>query len=61
MPHGNRRNPHDIRRVVENNTFGGAFLNAVSDIRCNPRYRVNRSETVIIGLVSFTAEAWFSY
>ncbi len=50
-----------VREVVENNAFDGAFIHVVGGIRCNPCYRTNKAETIIIGAVSFTGETWFKH
>lgn len=47
---------NEIKRVVENNRFSNTFIHPTTDIQVDPRYSVNKDETVCIGRVAFKNE-----
>ena len=52
---------NDIRNVVVNNRFKGAFFGPAKNIRVNPRFLHDKTETVFVGLVSFSGDVRFMH
>ena len=52
---------HDIRKVIEDNSFSGTFLNTPAGIRINPRHYTDKAEMICIGKISFEGEVWFRH
>jgi len=52
---------NDIVHVVKDNPLSGTFIIPAYNIRIEPKYIFDDSETIIIGRVSFDADVWFKH